>query len=299
MATILAATRRICGGDPALKADEGGSLSDHQAAAPLEEVAARLRRRTLEMISAAGAGHPGSSLSVIEILTALYYDVLRWDPAAPDAPDRDRFVLSKGHAAPALYAVLLDTGVVDAAWADSLRTFRSPLQGHPDPRFTPGIEFPAGSLAQALSASVGLALGLHRAGSPARTFVLVGDGECQEGQVWEAAAFAAHHRLDGLTVIVDDNRLQHDAPTAAIAGAGSLVDRWKACGFETEVVPGHELDRLTTCLRRRGDRRPRAVVARTVKGKGVDFMEDSVDWHSVFDAARLPEAVASLADRAL
>lgn len=248
------------------------------------------------MISAAGAGHPGSSLSVIEILTALYYDVMCWDPTATDAPDRDRFVLSKGHAAPALYAVLLDTGVVDARWSDSLRTFGSPLQGHPDPRFTAGVEFPAGSLAQALSASVGLALGLHRSGSSARVFVLVGDGECQEGQVWEAAAFAAHHRLDGLTVIVDDNRLQHDAPTAEIAGAGSLVDRWIASGFEAEVVPGHDLGALTACLRRRGDHRPRAVIARTVKGKGVSFMEESVDWHSVFDPARLPEAVAALAE---
>lgn len=260
----------------------------------LVSAARRVRALTMRMIESAGKGHPGSSLSIVELLVVHYYRVLRWSPDRLDDPERDRLVLSKGHGAPALYAVLIDVGVLDSVHVHSLRLIDSPLQGHPDPRFTPGVEFPTGSLGQGFSAAVGMALGLKRSGSRARVYVIVGDGECQEGQVWEAANLAAAERLDNLTVVVDNNRLQHDSATATMVGAPDLAPRWTAFGWDTANVDGHDLEALEEALRTVSDGRPRALIAQTIKGKGVVFMENQVEWHSVADPTQLRHASALL-----
>jgi transketolase len=258
--------------------------------------AAQLRLDTMRMIAAAGAGHPGSSLSAIEILTVLHYRTMRYRPAELEWPDRDRFVLSKGHAAPALYAVLIDLGVLPGSARTTLRTLGSPLQGHPDSRMTPGIEVSSGSLGQAFSVAVGLALGLRTLGRPAGVYTLLGDGECQEGQVWEAAMAAGQLGLGNLLAIVDANDIQHDGPTAAIMGARPLGDKWRAFGWRVVEVDGHDCAALAAAFDP-GPRpvdQPSVVIARTVKGRGVSFMEGMVDWHSVSDRSMLPRAVAEL-----
>ncbi|MDX3458197.1 transketolase [Streptomyces sp. ME02-8801-2C] len=268
----------------------------------LHSKADQLRLDTMRMIAAAGAGHPGSSLSTIEILTTLHYGVMspgrglvadrrQGDPLVTDL-DRDRFVLSKGHAAPALYAVLLDLGVLPEGTCGTLRSLGSPLQGHPDSRLTPGVEVSSGSLGQAFSVAVGIALGLRHRAARARVFALLGDGECQEGQVWEAAMAAGQLGLDGLTAIVDVNGIQHDGPTDAIMGAAPLARKWESFGWETVTVDGHDCAALVEALRPRS--RPTAVMARTVKGRGVSFMEGAVEWHSVCDQSRLAAAVEEL-----
>jgi transketolase len=255
--------------------------------------AAHLRREILSMISTAGSGHPGSSLSAIDIMTCLYYRVMSFDPAHPDRDDRDRFVLSKGHAAPALYAILIDLGLLPAESRHSLRVLGSPLQGHPDRRFTVGVEASTGSLGQGLSMGVGMALGARWKSLASRIYVLVGDGECQEGQIWEAAMSAAHHGLDNLFVIVDANGLQHDAPIDSVVRLEPLVDKWSAFGWETRETDGHDFDALLAAFAPAHGGKPVAVIARTVKGKGVDFMENRCEWHSVKDPALLRERMKS------
>jgi transketolase len=258
--------------------------------------AAQLRLETVRMIAAAGAGHPGSSLSTIEILTVLYYHTMQYRPGDPGWPQRDRFVLSKGHAAPALYAVLIDLGVVPAQAGTTLRAFGSVLQGHPDSRMTPGVEVSSGSLGQAFSVAVGLSLGLRTRGIAARVFALLGDGECQEGQVWEAAMAAGQLGSANLMAIVDVNEIQHDGYTSAIMGAASLSDKWRAFGWRVVEVAGHDCDALAAAFEppEASDRRPTAVLARTVKGRGVSFMEGVVEWHSVSDIPALAQAVEEL-----
>lgn len=269
---------------------------DVEATAEFDNVCKRIRRLAMEMIATAGKGHPGGSLSCIEILVSLYYYVMQWDPLALDAVDRDRFVLSKGHAAPALYAVLIDRRVLPAGELSRLRLLGSPLQGHPDPRFTPGVEFATGSLGQGLSAAVGMALGLRRRGSEARVFALIGDGECQEGQIWEAANFAAAQQLDNLVAVVDDNRLQHDTVTASLVGVRDLEPRWSAFGWSAVTVDGHDVRSLVNAMTTPAGGRPQVIIARTVKGKGVPFMENAVCWHSVAEPLQLPAAVAAVRD---
>lgn len=259
--------------------------------AELAAKAAQLRLATMRMIAAARAGHPGSSLSAVDILTVLYYHTMRYRPDDPAWPDRDRFVLSKGHAAPALYAVLIDLGVLPRELSTRLRALGSPLQGHPDGR-VPGIEVGSGSLGQAFSAAVGLAAGLRLRGVPARVFALLGDGECQEGQVWEAAMAAAHLGLTNLTAIIDANGLQHDGRIEHIMGAAPLAAKWRSFGWDAVEVDGHDCAQLAAAFS--PGQRPQAVIARTVKGRGVSFMEDAVEWHSVSDPDRLAEAVREL-----
>jgi transketolase len=259
--------------------------------AKLAAKSADLRLATMRMIAAAGAGHPGSSLSAIDIMTVLYYHTMRHRPEDPKWTDRDRFVLSKGHAAPALYAILIDMGVLPGELWDQLRVLGSPLQGHPDSR-TPGVEVDSGSLGQAFSVAVGLAIGLRANRAPARVFALLGDGECQEGQVWEGAMAAAQLGLDNLTVIVDANGIQHDDRTERIMGAAPLAAKWRAFGWDTVEVDGHDHAAVAAALWPRP--RPRAVIAHTVKGRGVSFMENAVEWHSVSDPSRLPAAVQEL-----
>jgi transketolase len=256
-----------------------------------------LRADILAMIAAVGTGHPGSSLSAIDIMTCLYYRVMRLRPGDPQWPERDRFLLGKGHAAPALYAILIDLGILPREVAGSLRQIGSPLQGHPDRRFTAGVEASTGSLGQALSMGVGMALGARHLGLPSRVFVLLGDGECQEGQVWEAALSAAQLGLESLCAVIDFNGLQHDGPVDEILGLEPLAGKWRAFGWEVREVDGHNFRSLLRALTGRPrSGRPRAVIARTVKGKGVDFMENRHEWHSVQDASLLAERFGKRGD---
>jgi transketolase len=216
----------------------------------------------------------------------LYVDVLAGVGTA--AADRDRLVLSKGHAAPALYAVLQHVGLLPDT-PGGLRSLGSALQGHPDRRFSSAIEVSTGSLGQGMSVAVGLATGLRMRGYPARVFAILGDGETQEGQVWEAAMAAAHYKLDNLTVVVDANGHQHDGRVHDIMGIEPLTDKWAAFGWQTREIDGHDHAEVRAALAEVGSARPRLVVARTTKGRGVDFMEDATAWHSVVDAEMLRE----------
>ena len=250
--------------------------------ARLAAMARRLRCHVIRMTGEAGSGHPGGSLSAAEIIATLYFDVLRIDPARPDWPDRDRFVLSKGHAAPALYAALAERGFFPVAELLSLRKLGSRLQGHPDMRKTPGVEMSTGSLGQGISAAVGMALAAKLDGRDWRVYVLLGDGESEEGQVWEAAMAAAHYRLDNLTAFLDHNGYQIDGPVGEVMSPEPLADKWRAFGWHVVSIDGHDigaiLDAVEEARATRG--RPTMIVARTTKGKGVSFMEaEPVRWH--------------------
>jgi len=247
----------------------------------LEAVARDVRKHIIRMTHAAGSGHPGGSLSAVEILTALFYRVMKVNPEDPHWPQRDRFVLSKGHACPVLYAVLAKRGFFPEEDLLSLRRLGSHLQGHPDMRKTPGVEASTGSLGQGLSFSVGLALAGKMDGADWRVYTLVGDGESEEGQVWEAAMAAAHYRLDNLTVFLDWNGLQIDGPVADIMCPLPLEDKWRGFGWEVLTIDGHDYSEILGALAqaRHPCGRPTMILARTVKGKGVSFMENQVDWH--------------------
>ncbi|MEF9876041.1 MAG: transketolase, partial [Gordonibacter sp.] len=235
------------------------------------------------MIAEAGSGHPGGSLSSADILTALYFGgVLKHDPENPQDASRDRFILAKGHAAPALYAVLAQAGYFPREELLSLRKLGSRLQGHPDSNQLPGVEVSTGSLGQGLSIAAGAAAGLVLEGGDQAVFALLGDGECQEGQVWEAAMFAAHRRLDNLVAIVDRNGLQIDGCTADVCDPGDLGVKFAAFGWDVHEVDGHDVSALVRALAEaKADRtgKPHALIAHTVKGKGVSFMENEAGWH--------------------
>lgn len=246
----------------------------------LKEIALGVRKDILNMTNAAGSGHPGGSMSATDILVCLYFNAMRHDPGKPDWPNRDRFVLSKGHAAPALYAVLAECGYFSKKLLPSLRKLGSPLQGHPDMKRLPGIEMSTGSLGQGLSAALGMAMGCRLDGKKNRIFCLIGDGESQEGQIWEAAMAAAHNRLDNLTVIMDENRLQIDGPTDEIMNVTNQRARWRAFGWDTHVINGHDFDAILKLLHKSKEKgKPRMIVAQTVKGKGVKFMENQLKYH--------------------
>ncbi|MEW6771187.1 MAG: transketolase [Bacillota bacterium] len=265
----------------------------------LEKKAKEIRRYIILMTAAAGSGHPGGSLSATDIVTALYFAVMKLDPRRPDDPDRDRFVLSKGHAAPLLYAVLAERGFFPREELMTLRKLGSRLQGHPDMRKLPGVEMSTGSLGQGLSAANGMALAARLDGRNYRVYVLLGDGECQEGQVWEAAMAAAHYRLDNLTAFLDYNGLQIDGPVEEVMSLGPLADKWRAFGWHVIEIDGHDfaeiLDAVAQAKETKG--KPTMVVARTVKGKGVSFMENQVDWHGTAPKAeQAARAMQELAD---
>lgn len=246
----------------------------------LEEQAAQLRQDIIRMVHTAGAGHPGGSLSAVDMITALYFHVLRLDPANPRWAERDRFVLSKGHACPALYAALARRGFFDPAALGTLRRYRSILQGHPDMNKTPGVDMSAGSLGNGLSVGVGMALSARLHQQNYRTYVLLGDGESQEGMVWEAAMAAGHHRLDSLTAIVDCNGVQINGWTNDIMTVEPLADKWRAFGWRVVECDGHDMRSVLTALHTAATmRHPTAILMRTVKGKGVSFMEDESAWH--------------------
>lgn len=241
----------------------------------------QLRCDILEMITEAGSGHPGGSLSIADIMVTLYFKILHIDPRNPDWPERDRLVLSKGHAAPALYAVLAARGFFDRKILRSLRKLGSPLQGHPDMTKLPGVEISTGSLGQGLSVANGMALAARIDKLNYRVYVIIGDGEVQEGQIWEAAMTAAHYRLDNLIAFLDFNGLQIDGPVAEVMSLEPLTEKWRAFGWYVIEVDGHDIEAILQAVAeaQQVKGQPAIIIARTVKGKGVSFMENQVDWH--------------------
>ena len=231
----------------------------------------------------AKSGHPGGSLSAADIFTYLYFKEMNVDPQAPQWEDRDRFVLSKGHCCPSLYAVLALKGYFDWEELTSLRHVGAMLQGHPDMKGTPGIDMSTGSLGQGVSAACGMALAGKLDNKDYRVYTVLGDGEVEEGQVWEAAMFASHHKLDNLVVIVDQNGLQIDGPVAEVGGIEPLDKKFEAFGFEVIKIDGHDFEQIKDALdhAKTVKGKPTAILAKTVKGKGVSFMENQVGWHGV------------------
>jgi transketolase len=251
--------------------------------AQLREIARQVRLDIVEMLFRAGSGHLGGSLSATDILVALFFGVMRLNPQDPCWLDRDRFILSKGHAAPALYAILARLGYFPREKLLTLRQFGSILQGHPDSGCTPGVEIPTGSLGQGLSIANGLALAARLNGQRHRVYALLGDGEIQEGQIWEAAMTAAHYGLDNLTAILDRNRLQIDGRTADVMSVEPLAQKWEAFGWHTLQVDGHRMAEILAALEtcRGVSGRPSMIIAQTVKGKGVSLFEDKAKYHGV------------------
>ena len=249
----------------------------------LEKKATELRKDIVTMICKSKSGHPGGSLSVIDILTALYYDVMNIDVANPKKEDRDRFVLSKGHAAPALYEVLADKGYINKELLGTLRQFGSPLQGHPDMKKVSGVEISTGSLGQGLSVANGMALASRLQNIPYRVYVAMGDGELQEGQVWEAAMTSAQYKLDNLTAFVDYNNLQIDGNVSDIMDVASVEDKFKAFGWNVLTIDRHNFQEILYAVEKAKEckGKPTMIVANTIKGKGVDFMENVCGFHGV------------------
>ena len=267
--------------------------------ANVEAIARACRVQIIRMLTHAGSGHPGGSLSVIDLLVSIVFGRLRHDPRRPDWADRDRIVLSKGHAVPALYAVMARAGYFAESQLITLRKLGSPLQGHPDRVALPGIEAATGSLGQGLSVSLGMALGLTLSNSPARVYCIMGDGEVQEGQVWEAAMSGPKlgqpdHPLDNLTVIVDYNKIQLDDFTAKVLDLEPLVAKWQAFGWAVQEIDGHDLPQIAKALdaAEATHGTPSLIVAHTVKGKGVSFMENNPEWHG--KSPKPEEAIAAI-----
>jgi transketolase len=263
----------------------------------LKDKAKQVRILTLRSIGHLGVGHVGGSLSPVEILTLLYYRRMRVDPARPGLPERDRLVLSKGHAGPALYSVLADKGFFPAAWLDTLNRGGTRLPSHCDRRRTPGIDMTTGSLGQGLSAAVGIALGLRMDGSAATVYAVIGDGDTNEGQTWEAAMTAAHYGLCNLIAFTDYNKLQIDGETCAIMNTERLEERWSAFGWHTQRVDGHDFPALDAAVdaARAQQEKPAMIIADTVKGKGAFFCEGKVESHNLpVDAGIIAEAIRRL-----
>jgi transketolase len=250
--------------------------------AALKATCVDIRRDIVRMIHAGGSGHPGGSLSVVEILTALYFRVMRIDPRNPAWDDRDRLILSKGHASSALYAVLARRGFFPI---ETLSTFNAPgtrLQKHSDMHRVPGVEVSSGSLGQGLSVGVGMALADRLDQRDRRVFVVLSDGECQAGQTWEAAMAAAHYGLGKLMALVDHNRLQTDGEIGEIMAIAPLEDKWQAFGWGVRRIDGHDLGQILAAIRdaKADSTKPQVIIADTIKGKGISYIENSVPWHS-------------------
>jgi transketolase len=263
----------------------------------LERLAAVIRCDLLQMIQCAGEGHPGGALSAADIVTALYFRVMRLDPARPDWADRDRFVLSKGHACPVWYSALAERGFLDKQCLGTLRCVDSLLQGHPDMVKTPGIDMTAGSLGHGLSAGIGMALAARHLGKDCRIWVIIGDGEMQEGAIWEAALAGNKFALDNLTVILDQNGIQNDDFVANIMPIEPVADKWRAFNWHVVEINGHDMGQVVAALEasRQVRGKPVMIVAHTVKGKGVSFMENNPAWHGrAPTAAELQQALAEV-----
>jgi transketolase len=247
----------------------------------LKDRARRMRIDILKMLHGCGSGHTGGSLSATDIMTALYFYKMRYDPKKPDWKGRDYFILSKGHAAPVLYATLAHAGFIETAELCTLRKLGSRLQGHPDSKYLPGVEISTGSLGQGLSVACGIALAQKLDKAPNRVYAVLGDGELQEGQIWEAAMTGAHYKLDNLCILVDNNGLQIDGPVAKVMGVEPIADKWRAFGWDVQDIDGHDMAQITAALDKaetvKG--RPTAIVCRTVKGKGSKVFEGKVEFH--------------------
>ncbi len=253
---------------------------DNQTKLCLQKTACKVRIGIIEGVHAAKSGHPGGSLSVADILTYLYFKEMNIDPENPKDPERDRFVLSKGHAAPALYATLAQRGFFSPDELLGLRHIGSILQGHPDMKHIPGVDMSTGSLGQGISAAVGMALSAKHFGDNFRVYAVLGDGELEEGQVWEAAMFAANKKLSNLTAFVDFNGLQIDGTIEEVNSARPIDKKFEAFGWETIVIDGHDFEQIESALEKaKKSDKPVAIIANTVKGKGVSFMENAVGWH--------------------
>ena len=267
--------------EPFLRAPQMEEGTSADLVRSLEEKALRIRRDIVRMTYAAGSGHPGGSLSVTDLLTALLFHEVRIDPEHVDWPDRDRLVLSKGHAAPALYAALALRGLVPEEELLTLRRLGSPLQGHVDRNKLAWVEASTGCLGQGIGMAVGMALDARLAHRPSRVYAVLGDGECQAGPTWEALMAGGHYRLGHLTVVLDRNGLETDGPTESILGIEPIADKFRAFRYHTLEIDGHDFPAILGALAeaRKVTDRPTAIVARTVKGKGVSFMEGQHSWH--------------------
>jgi transketolase len=267
--------------------------------AALTEKAKEIRCCILKMTSTAKSGHPGGSLSATEIITYLYFNKLRHDPKNPQWEARDRFVLSKGHAAPVLYAVLGKSGYFSEEEFEKLRKLDGMLEGHPCGATTPGVEASTGSLGQGLSMAVGMALAGKLDKKPYRVYALLGDGECDEGQIWEAAMAAAHYKLDNITAFVDRNMIQLDGSTEDIMSLEPLADKWRAFGWNVQEINGHDFQQIADAVEaaEAAEAKPNMIIAKTVKGKGVSFMENQVKYHGVtLKPEELEKALAELGE---
>lgn len=247
----------------------------------LKILACKARMGIIEGVANAKSGHPGGSLSCVDIITYLYFDHMNVDPANPKKEDRDRFVLSKGHAAPALYAVLALKGFFPEEWIKTLRKSDSNLQGHPSIQYTPGVDMSTGSLGQGISAACGMALGAKLSGSSYRVYTVLGDGEIQEGQVWEAAMYASSKGLDNLVAVVDNNNLQIDGTCAEVNSPYPINEKFKAFGWNVIEIDAHSFDEIDAAFRAAAEfkGKPTLILAKSIKGKGVSYMEDQVGWH--------------------
>ena len=262
----------------------------------LQKIATEIRLGVLEGVHAAASGHPGGSLSIADIMAYLYFEELNIDPKNPKWEDRDRFVLSKGHTSPALYAVLAHRGYFPVEDLETFRQIDSYLQGHPDMKGVPGVDMTTGSLGLGISAACGMALSAKIRNKDYRVYTIIGDGESEEGQVWEACMFASHYKLDNLCVIVDWNGLQIDGPIAEVMDPTPHDKKLEAFGFHVISIDGHDFDAIAAALAeaKTVKGRPTAIVARTVKGRGVSFMENKVNWHGA--APNDEQCAAALAE---
>jgi len=262
----------------------------------LKETARKIRIGIIKGTHAAKSGHPGGSLSIADVMAYLYFEEMNVDPQNPTDPDRDRFVLSKGHCAPALYSTLANRGFFPVEELTTLRKLGSRLQGHPDMTLTPGVDMSAGSLGLGISSAAGMALAGKLAGKNYRVYTAVGDGESEEGQVWEACMFASHYKLDNLCLVLDWNGLQIDGPVTEVMNPTPHDEKLKAFGFHVISIDGHDFDQIAAAFAeaKTVKGRPTAIIARTVKGKGVSFMEDKVSWHGA--APNDEQCAAALAE---
>lgn len=253
-------------------------MRDHKG---LKEIARNIRKDIVSMIHTSKSGHPGGSLSSVEILTALYFDEMNIDINNCKMEDRDRFVLSKGHAAPVLYATLAHKGYFDREELNGLRKINRMLQGHPDMKGTPGVEMSTGSLGQGFSVACGMAMASKLDNAPWRVYALLGDGEVQEGLIWEAAMSAAHYKLDNMVAFLDYNGLQIDGEVEKVMNIGPIVDKFKSFGWNVIEIDGHDFDQIFAALDMAKETvgKPTMIVAKTIKGKGVSFMENNAGWH--------------------
>ncbi|GLI38580.1 transketolase [Geobacter hydrogenophilus] len=276
------------------------NIVDSEKIAQLQEKARQLRVDIVKTLHKSQSGHTGGSLSAIDMVTALYFQVMKHNPADPAWPGRDRFVLCKGHAAPALYVALAEAGYFPKEDLMTLRRLGSHLQGHPDSKQTPGVEVCTGSLGQGLSMANGMALGLRLDGSSSRVYAMLGDGELQEGQVWEAAMAAGHYKLDNLCALVDVNRLQIDGEVAKVMAVEPVTDKFRAFGWNVIDIDGHDMGAIVAALGQAAGAKgkPTVIVARTVKGKGVSFFENKASYHGVAPSdEELPKAMECLGEQ--